>query len=191
MAGLGFELSQSGSRTPTLNCCTVLSARPSSPPDSVTPPQKAAANSLSTTEESSQSLPTNPGATRPHPSGPLVQNLLPSLPCPSVLGAHTSFFVVDLVLFCLFPFTPFPGRLSKATFYHQGTQKGQGLSQHLGFPKPQPPASAQWLGEPLRYLFIYLVLLSSTPPKLLLPTGEDEKRLQTMEDKACHMASSV
>lgn len=46
-------------------------------------------------------------------------------------------------------------------------------------------------GGLLPYLFIYLALLSSTPPKLLFPTGEDEKWLQTMEDKACHMAPAV
>lgn len=138
----------------------------------------------------------------PRPSGPESP---PSATLPaSVSGARTSFLVVDHVLFCFIPFTLFPGRLSKATFCHQGTRKGQGLSWHVGFPEPPPPASI-WLcvctrtracvrargGGALRYLFIYLLLLCSTPSKLFLPTGEDEKRLQTMEDKACHMAPSV
>lgn len=43
----------------------------------------------------------------------------------------------------------------------------------------------------VHYLFIYVALLCSTPPKLLFLTEEDEKRLQTMEDKACHMAPAV
>lgn len=136
----------------------------------------------------SESLPASPAAARPHLPGPLVQKL--RYPAPLCLGAAHHFLSLIMFCFVLFSFTLFPGRLSKATFCRQGTQKGQGLSGHLGFPKPQLPPGWGW-GGLLCYLFIYLVLLSSTPPKLSFPTGEDEKRPQTMGDKACHMAPSV
>lgn len=113
------------------------------PPDSITPPHMATATTLCS-QGPVRITPSDPGASRPHLPGPLVQNLLPSLPCPPLSpGPTRHFFVVDLVLFCFFPFTPFPGRLSKATFCHQGTQKGQGRSRHLGLSDPQPPAFAQ------------------------------------------------
>lgn len=129
-------------------------------------------------------------ATRPPLPGPLVQKL--RYPAPLCLGATHHFVLLIMFCFVLFSFTLFPGRLLKATFCRQGTQKGQGLNGHLGFPKPQLPSGWGWgWGGLLCYLCIYLVLLCSTPPKLSFPTGEDEKRLQTMGDKADHMAPSV
>lgn len=113
------------------------------PPDSITPPHMATATTLCS-RGPVRITPSDPGASRPHLPGPLVQNLLPSLPARLCLqGPHIIFLLLILFCFVFFPFTPFPGRLSKATFCHQGTQKGQGRSRHLGLSNPQPPAFAQ------------------------------------------------
>lgn len=190
MAGLGFELQQSSSRTPTLDCYAVLSAHLSPPlPFSLCyPSSDGSSTTPCVAKGQSESLLTNPGATRPHLPGPAVQNLPYSAPvCRRAI--RTSFYVVDLVLFC-FSLHCVPWETLKGYILPPRDTEGTGPERAPGI--SQTPASA-WLGvrETWHYLFIYRVLLSSTPPKLLLPTGEDEKRLQTMGDKVCHMAPSV
>lgn len=159
MAGLGFERRQSSSRTLTLNYYAVLSAHLSPPLlfRLIYPNSDGNSTTPCMAEGQSESLLINPGATRPRLSGPPVQNLRYS--ALSVAGPYIIFFVVDLVLFCfVFPFTAFPGRLSKATFCLQGRPKGQGLSGRLGFPKPQLPPG--WGSGRLCIIYLFIYFLS-------------------------------
>lgn len=82
-----------------------------------------------------ESLASNPETTPPSPG---LWSITSSLWHPAPLGLKGQHLIFCCSCFALFfSFTLFPGRLSKATFCHQGTQEGQG--GHLRFPKPLTP----------------------------------------------------
>lgn len=175
---------------PPLHHYPVLSSLPvfphPCPPDSVSAAQIAATTPLCAAGEEPGSLPTSqvPETLLSQP----LWSIIFSLSCPDPLSVSEAPHHF-LLLFCFFPFPSFPGRLEVYILPpRNAVQMGQ--SRHLGFPAPSlcPWGKGGGLSP---YLFIYLALLGSTPPKLLFPTGEDEKWLQTMEDKACHMAPAV
>lgn len=168
-----------------MNCRATLSAHlPPRPPSWLHSPTSQGSGNCSVQPRASQNHSQQSRrltASPPRPSGPESPPFTP-LPA-SVSRARTSFFVVDLVLFCFgffFPSLHSPGdsqRLHSATKGHRRDRARAGTWDFANL-SLQPPPSCR--GSPcVIYLFISH---GSTPPKLLLPTGEDEKRLQTMED---------
>ena len=133
----------------------------------------AAAALLRAAEGQPESLPTIqvPESPLSQPLWSIISSLSQPDP-PSVSEACVSFFV--LVLFVSLPSVPWetlkgyilPPRDTVGT----GPKRAPRISR-------TPASAPEREGGLMRYLFICLALLGSTPRKLVLPTGEDEKRL--------------
>lgn len=129
-------------------------------------------------------------ASPPRPSGPESPPFAP-LPA-SVSRARTSFFVVDLVLFCFvfFPLHSIPWETLRGYILPPRDTEGTGPEPAPGTLRTSASSLRPVVGGALA-LFIYLSRMAPHPPSCCSPLGKMKNGFRQWKTEACHMAPSV